>query len=89
MFCICGRFVEGCFVEEDVLYPWTFCIHGRFVKGCFVEGRLVERNFVGRTFCGQGHFVEGHFVGVPAILKRVAWEELADKCCRNFTPVAV
>jgi hypothetical protein len=54
-FCICGRFVEGRFVEEDVLYRRTFCIGGRFVEG----------RFVGRTFCSEGRLVEGRFVLAP------------------------
>jgi hypothetical protein len=61
-FCICGRFVEGYFVEEDVLYRRMFCIGGRFVDGHCVEGR-----FVGRTFCSEGRFVEGRFVLAPAL----------------------
>ncbi len=60
MFCICGHFVLGLFVEEDVLYRWTICIDGRFVEGCFVEGRFVEGGFIGRIF-----FRPGRFVGVP------------------------
>jgi hypothetical protein len=57
--------VEGCFVEEDVLYRRTFCIGGCFVEGRFVEGLYVEGLFVGRTFCSEGHFLEGRFVVVP------------------------
>jgi hypothetical protein len=38
--------VEGCFVEEDVLYRRTFCLGGRFVEGRSVEGRYVEGRFV-------------------------------------------
>jgi hypothetical protein len=64
-FCICGRFVEGRFAEEDVLYRRTFCIGGRFVEGRFVEGCYVEGRFVGRTFCSEGRFVEGRFVLAP------------------------
>ncbi len=56
-FCICGHFVEGRFVEEDVLYRRTFCIGGRIVEGCLVEGRFLEGRFVGRTFCSEGSFV--------------------------------
>ncbi len=40
MFCIGGRFLEGRFVEDVVLYRRTFCMGGRFV-----EGRLVGRTF--------------------------------------------
>jgi hypothetical protein len=57
--------VEGCFVEEDVLYRRTLCIGGRFVEGHFVEGCSVEGCFVGRTFCSEGGFVEGRFVLAP------------------------
>ncbi len=39
--CVGGRFVEGRFVEEDVLYRRTFCIGGRFVEERSVEGRFV------------------------------------------------
>jgi hypothetical protein len=59
--------VEGCFVEEEVLYPWAFCIGGRFVertfcqKGRYVEGRFVDGRFV------EGRFMEGRFVLVPFI----------------------
>ncbi len=55
MFCICGRFVEGRFVEEDVLYGRMFCIG-------FVEGHCVEGRFVGRMFCSEGRFVEGRVI---------------------------
>ncbi len=51
-----GRFVEGNFVEEDVLYRRTFCI----------GGRLVEGRFVGRTFCSEGRFVEERCVLAPS-----------------------
>ncbi len=65
MFCIYGRFVEGRFVEEDVLYPWTFCIYGRFVERMFCrEGRYVEGRFVDGLFV-EGRFVEGRVVVVP------------------------
>ncbi len=45
--------MEGCFVEEDVLYRRTFCMGGRFVEGHYVEGRFVARTFRGRTFCSS------------------------------------
>ncbi len=35
MFCMGGRFVEGCYVEGR-LVGRTFCSEGRFVEGCFV-----------------------------------------------------
>ncbi len=57
--------MEGCFVEEEVLYRRTFCTGGRFEEGHFVEGCLVEGCFVGRTFCSEGRFVEGRFVLAP------------------------
>ncbi len=57
--------MEGRFVEEDVLYPWTFCIYGRFVERTFCqEGRYVEGRFVDERFV-EGRFVEGRFVVVP------------------------
>jgi hypothetical protein len=63
--------VEGCFVEEDVLYRRTFCMGGRCVEGCSVEGRSVEGRLVERTFCSEGRFVEGHFVCTVLVPKNM------------------
>jgi hypothetical protein len=56
MFCICGRFVERRFVEEEVLYRRTLCIHGYFVVGRLVEGRFALRTFVLKDVLWKGVF---------------------------------